>query len=156
MHSKTERKFFGVAAGREGAEAEKESEFISGETGVGRCDGVLVGGLLACTNWSRGVLGVGCTWSSWRSIADMSRPWSEWLSRRSFRMAKVGNGESGLSVSIAKPMSTLISRRTRRGLILVVRNLVLGGCVCVMNGSRGMRRGGARSNGGCRCFRAEE
>lgn len=130
VHSKTERKFFGVAAGREGAEAEKESEFISGETGVGRCDGVLVG-LLACTNWSRGVLGVGCTWSSWRSIADMSRPWSEWLSRRSFRMAKVGNGESGLSVSIAKPKSTLISRRTRGGIDSCGEEFgPRGGCVC--------------------------
>lgn len=42
-------------------------------------------------------------------MADMSRPRSEWLSRRSFRMANVGSGESGLSVSIAKTMSTLIS-----------------------------------------------
>lgn len=40
----------------------------------------------------------------------MSRPWLEWLSRRSFCILKVGgSGESGLSVSIEKTISTLIS-----------------------------------------------
>lgn len=51
MHRETEREFLRVAAGRKGAETEKKPELLSGEAGVSRSDGVLVGSL-ACMNWS--------------------------------------------------------------------------------------------------------